>query len=155
MCRTDFIIDSLAGDQLPIIGFNLASAKSLAPGIFAVLDSLLCSLFSCRFASLNINDSFTVFIYFQGAIFIFLVNYDIILCIFANIIRITELFHNYNIMVIDTISYFDKAVIFSCVIMIYNNIWLFGIIIYCPIWIGINISPLIFIRSFFPFYVIS
>ena len=82
---------------------------------------MLCSLFSCRFASININDSFTVFIYLQGAIFIFLVNYDIILCIFANIIRFTELFHNYNIMVIDTISYFDKAVIFGRIIMIRSN----------------------------------
>ena len=84
--------------------------KSLAPGVFAAVLGRCCSI-ACVF------DRFVVLIC--------LINFDIV----THTRSFLQLFHDDDIVIINTIGNFDKTVVGSCLMRIFCNRWVFGIII--------------------------
>ena len=111
--------------------------KSLAPGVFAAVLGRFCSI-ACVF------DRFVVLIC--------LINFDIV----THTRSILQLFHDNDIMVIHTISYFDQAVVGSGIIGCSSyRFRSLGIIVGCTISILDNIAARILIRPLLPSHSIA
>ena len=102
-------------------------AKSLAPGVFAVVLSF------CRGAF--IFDRLFVVIKLHVAVFIGLIDLDVVTdigCIFFSILL--QLFHDNHVVVINTVCDFDEAIIVSRIIFLFfNSCYWLAIVIPCAI----------------------
>ena len=119
--------------------------KSLTPSVFAVFLLCLCSIAS-------VFDRFVVLIKLHVAILICLINFDIV----THTRSFLQLFHDDDIVIINTIGNFDKAVVGSGIIgCSFYRFRSLGIIVGCTISILDNIAAGILIRPLLPSHSIA